>query len=73
MPPVLPTAYPVVKVLNDAFGVERGFMNTIHSYTNDQRILDAPHSDLRRARSAAVSQIPTTTGAQRLLVRLFLN
>lgn len=54
---------PVVKVLNDAFGVERGFMNTIHSYTNDQRILDAPHSDLRRARSAAVSQIPTTTGA----------
>ncbi len=54
---------PVVKVLNDAFGIERGFMNTIHSYTNDQRILDAPHSDLRRARSAAVSQIPTTTGA----------
>ncbi|MBN1990711.1 MAG: type I glyceraldehyde-3-phosphate dehydrogenase [Bacteroidales bacterium] len=54
---------PVVKVLNDAFGVERGFMSTIHSYTNDQRILDAPHSDLRRARSAAVSQIPTTTGA----------
>lgn len=54
---------PVVKVLNDSFGVERGFMNTIHSYTNDQRILDAPHSDLRRARSAAVSQIPTTTGA----------
>ena len=53
---------PVVKVLNDSFGVERGFMNTIHSYTNDQRILDAPHSDLRRARSAAVSQIPTTTG-----------
>ncbi|HOP05563.1 MAG TPA: type I glyceraldehyde-3-phosphate dehydrogenase [Tenuifilaceae bacterium] len=54
---------PVVKVLNDAFGVEKGFMNTIHSYTNDQRILDAPHSDLRRARSAAVSMIPTTTGA----------
>lgn len=54
---------PVVKVLNDAFGIERGFMNTIHSYTNDQRILDAPHRDLRRARSAAVSQIPTTTGA----------
>jgi len=54
---------PVVKVLNDSFGIERGLMNTIHSYTNDQRILDAPHSDLRRARSAAVSQIPTTTGA----------
>ena len=54
---------PVVKVLNDAFGVENGFMTTVHSYTNDQAILDAPHSDLRRARSAAVSQIPTTTGA----------
>ena len=54
---------PVVKVLNDKFGIENGFMTTIHSYTNDQMILDAPHSDLRRARSAAVSQIPTTTGA----------
>jgi len=54
---------PVVKVLNDNFGFENGFMTTIHSYTNDQMILDAPHSDLRRARSAAVSQIPTTTGA----------
>ena len=54
---------PVVKILNDNFGVENGFMNTIHAYTNDQNILDAPHSDLRRARSAAVSQIPTTTGA----------
>ncbi len=54
---------PVVKVLNDAFGVENGLMTTIHSYTNDQAILDMPHSDLRRARSAAVSQIPTTTGA----------
>jgi len=54
---------PVVKVLNDNFGFETGFMTTIHSYTNDQMILDAPHSDLRRARSAAVSQIPTTTGA----------
>jgi len=54
---------PVVKVLNDAFGVENGLMTTIHSYTNDQAILDLPHSDLRRARSAAVSQIPTTTGA----------
>ena len=54
---------PVAKVLNDRFGIENGFMTTIHAYTNDQRILDAPHSDLRRARSAAVSQIPTTTGA----------
>jgi len=54
---------PIVKVLNDKFGVENGFMTTVHSYTNDQAILDAPHSDLRRARSAAVSQIPTTTGA----------
>jgi glyceraldehyde 3-phosphate dehydrogenase len=54
---------PVVKVLHEGFGVERGFMTTIHSYTNDQKILDAPHKDLRRARAAAVSQIPTTTGA----------
>jgi len=54
---------PVAKVLNDKFGVVNGFMTTIHSYTNDQRLLDFPHSDLRRARSAAVSQIPTTTGA----------
>ncbi len=54
---------PVAKVLEDTFGIEKGYMNTIHSYTNDQAILDAPHKDLRRARSAAVSQIPTTTGA----------
>jgi len=54
---------PVVKVLHEAFGVEKGFMTTIHAYTNDQRILDQPHKDLRRARAAAVSQIPTTTGA----------
>jgi glyceraldehyde 3-phosphate dehydrogenase len=54
---------PVVKVLHEAFGVEKGFMTTIHSYTNDQKILDAPHKDLRRTRAAAVSQIPTTTGA----------
>ena len=54
---------PVVKVLHDAFGVDKGFMTTIHAYTNDQKILDAPHKDLRRARAAAVSQIPTTTGA----------
>ena len=54
---------PMVKVLQDTFGVERGLMTTIHAYTSDQRLQDAPHSDLRRARAAAVSIIPTTTGA----------
>ncbi|MBN2857944.1 MAG: type I glyceraldehyde-3-phosphate dehydrogenase [Candidatus Delongbacteria bacterium] len=54
---------PVAKVLNDRFGIKCGLMNTIHSYTNDQIILDAPHKDLRRARAAAVSIIPTSTGA----------
>ena len=54
---------PTVKVLHDTFGVVKAFMTTIHAYTNDQRILDQPHKDLRRARAAAVSQIPTTTGA----------
>ncbi|MCF8295005.1 MAG: type I glyceraldehyde-3-phosphate dehydrogenase [Bacteroidales bacterium] len=54
---------PVAKVLHDNFGIESGMMTTIHAYTNDQQILDAPHKDLRRARSAALSQIPTTTGA----------
>lgn len=54
---------PVVYVLHKNFGVDSGFMTTIHSYTNDQKILDAPHKDLRRARSAAANQIPTTTGA----------
>ena len=54
---------PMVKVLDDAFGVVKGFMTTIHSYTGDQRILDAPHKDLRRARSAAINIIPTSTGA----------
>ncbi|MEK6553692.1 MAG: type I glyceraldehyde-3-phosphate dehydrogenase, partial [Bdellovibrionota bacterium] len=54
---------PVVKVLHDAFGIEHGLMTTIHSYTNDQPILDAPHKDLRRARAGALSMIPTTTGA----------
>lgn len=56
---------PVAKVLNDAVGIERGFMTTIHSYTNDQRILDQMHSDMRRARAGAVNMIPTTTGAAR--------
>jgi len=54
---------PPVKVLHDEFGIDQGFMTTIHSYTGDQRILDFPHKDLRRARAAAVSIIPTTTGA----------
>jgi glyceraldehyde 3-phosphate dehydrogenase len=54
---------PVCKVLNDNFGIVDGFMTTIHSYTNDQRILDLPHKDLRRARAAALSIIPTSTGA----------
>lgn len=54
---------PVAKVLHERFGIETGFMTTVHAYTNDQRILDAPHSDLRRARAAAQAIIPTTTGA----------
>jgi glyceraldehyde 3-phosphate dehydrogenase len=54
---------PVAKVLNDTFGIEQGFMTTIHAYTADQRLQDAPHKDLRRARAAALSMIPTTTGA----------
>ena len=58
---------PVAKVLNDTFGIEYGLMNTIHSYTNDQIILDAPHKDLRRARAAAVSIIPTSTGAAKAI------
>jgi glyceraldehyde 3-phosphate dehydrogenase len=56
---------PMVKVLHDRFGIERGFMTTVHAYTGDQNLLDAPHKDLRRARSAACSIIPTTTGAAR--------
>jgi glyceraldehyde 3-phosphate dehydrogenase len=58
---------PVVKVLNDRFGIESGLMTTVHSYTNDQRILDLPHKDFRRARAAALSQIPTTTGAAKAI------
>jgi glyceraldehyde 3-phosphate dehydrogenase len=54
---------PIVKVLDDNFGIEKGYMTTIHSYTGDQRLVDAPHKDLRRARSAAVSMVPTSTGA----------
>jgi glyceraldehyde 3-phosphate dehydrogenase len=56
---------PVAKVLHETFGIKRGLMTTIHAYTNDQRILDLPHSDMRRARAAAMSMIPTTTGAAR--------
>ena len=56
---------PVAKVLNDALGIERGLMTTVHAYTNDQKILDQIHSDMRRARAAAMSMIPTTTGAAR--------
>jgi glyceraldehyde 3-phosphate dehydrogenase len=56
---------PMVKVLHDAFGVERGYMTTIHAYTGDQMLLDGPHKDLRRARSAAANIVPTTTGAAR--------
>ncbi|HPC36232.1 MAG TPA: type I glyceraldehyde-3-phosphate dehydrogenase [Candidatus Marinimicrobia bacterium] len=58
---------PVAKVLNDNFGIKRGLMNTIHSYTNDQVILDFPHKDLRRARAAAISIIPTKTGAAKAI------
>lgn len=60
---------PMVKVLDDTFGIEKGLMTTVHSYTNDQRLLDLPHSDLRRARSAAVSIIPTTTGAAKAVTK----
>lgn len=61
---------PMVKVLNDTFGIEHGFMTTVHSYTNDQRLLDLPHSDLRRARAAAASIIPTTTGAAKAIDKI---
>jgi len=62
---------PAAKVLHDSFKIERAFMTTIHAYTNDQRILDLPHSDLRRARAAAMSMIPTTTGAAKLIGVIF--
>src|SRR5262245_20027925 len=58
---------PVAKVLNDTFGIEQGFMTTIHAYTNDQNVLDLPHKDLRRARAAAQSLIPTSTGAAKAI------
>lgn len=58
---------PMAKVLHDAFGIEQGFMTTVHAYTNDQQLLDLPHKDLRRARAAAVNVIPTSTGAARAI------
>src|SRR3954452_2232284 len=58
---------PMAKILNDTFGIDRGFMTTIHAYPNDQSILDLPHSDLRRARAAAINLIPTSTGAARAI------
>jgi glyceraldehyde 3-phosphate dehydrogenase len=61
---------PMAKVLDDSFGIVRGFMNTIHAYTNDQRILDGTHKDLRRARAAAMSIIPTTTGAAKAVAEV---
>src|SRR5262249_58135668 len=54
---------PLAKVLHESFGIETGLMTTVHSYTNDQKLLDLPHSDMRRARAAALSMIPTSTGA----------
>jgi len=61
---------PIAKVLEESFGIVRGLMTTVHAYTNDQKILDLPHSDLRRARAAAVSMIPTTTGAARAVAEV---
>ena len=58
---------PMAKVLHDAFTIEQGFMTTIHAYTNDQRVLDLPHDDMRRARAAAINLIPTSTGAARAI------
>jgi glyceraldehyde 3-phosphate dehydrogenase len=61
---------PVAKILNDNFGIVKGFMTTVHSYTNDQRILDLPHKDLRRARAAGLSMIPTSTGAAKAIGKM---
>ncbi|MBU3964663.1 type I glyceraldehyde-3-phosphate dehydrogenase [Patescibacteria group bacterium] len=64
---------PVVKVLDDNFGIQKGFMTTVHSYTNDQRILDLVHNDLRRARTAGMNMIPTTTGATNAICKIMPN
>jgi len=61
---------PIAKILNDSFGIIKGFMTTVHSYTNDQRILDLPHKDLRRARAAAINMIPTSTGAAKAIGKM---
>jgi len=62
---------PMIKVLKDNFGIKKAFMSTIHAYTNDQRILDLPHKDLRRARAAGLSIIPTSTGAAKSIIEIF--
>jgi glyceraldehyde 3-phosphate dehydrogenase len=64
---------PMAKIIDETFGLEYGFMTTVHSYTNDQKVLDAPHSDLRRARTAANNIIPTTTGAARTVGKILTN
>ena len=61
---------PVVKVLHETFGLKKGVMTTVHSYTNDQRLLDLPHSDLRRARAAGLNMIPTSTGAAKAVTKV---
>ena len=61
---------PIAKVLNDEFGIVKGFMTTVHSYTNDQKVLDLPHKDLRRARAAALNMIPTSTGAAKAIGKM---
>ena len=61
---------PIAKVLNDEFGIVKGFMTTVHSYTNDQKILDLPHKDLRRARAAAINMVPTSTGAAKAIGKM---
>ena len=61
---------PIAKILNDEFGIVKGFMTTVHSYTNDQKILDLPHKDLRRARAAAINMIPTSTGAAKAIGKM---
>ena len=64
---------PIVKILNDTFGVENGFMTTVHSYTNIQRLIDSGHKDIRRARAAALSMIPTTTKCRKTVGRVIPN
>lgn len=64
-------AAPMIKVIKEAFGVEHAYITTVHSFTSDQRLHDAPHSDLRRARAATLSMVPTTTGAAKALTRIF--